>query len=83
MSVVQNFSQMEEAMKRNAMEVLVIGKLAEQIKFVFGKDENGSRNAENVQAFFLKQLESYTIDFREESRYVPIILSRKTFDDLA
>jgi len=83
MSVVQNYSQMEEAVKRNVMEVLVIGKLAEQIKFVFGKTEKVSLNAENVQAFLLKQLESYTIDFREESCYVPIILSRKASDDLA
>lgn len=83
MSVVQNFSQMEEAVKRNAVEVLVIGKLAEQIKFAFGKTEKVSLNAAKVQAFFLRRLESYTIDFREETCYVPIILSRKTSEDLA
>lgn len=81
MSVVQNYSQMEEAVKRNALDVLVIGKLAEQIKIGFGKSEKVSLHAENIQALLLKQLERYTIDFREESRYAPIVLSRKTSDD--
>lgn len=83
MSVVQNYSQMEEAVKRNAMEVLVIGKLAEQIRFVYGKTAKVSLDAQNVQTALLKQLESYTIDFREKSCYVPIILSRKTSDELS
>lgn len=83
MSVVQTCSQMEEATKRNTLEVLVIGKLAEQIKVVFGKTQKEPSNAEKNQAFILKQLDFYTIDFRAESCYVPIILSRKSSQSLS
>ena len=82
MSVVQNFCQMESAVNRNETEVLVIGKLAEQIKFAFCKTEKMSQKAEKVQRFFLKRLARYTIVFRDESCYVPVILSRKTSNDL-
>lgn len=80
MSVVQNFNQMEEAMRHNELEVLVIGKMAEQIKHICFERDITPMKSDGFQAFLLKQMDQYTIKFRKSARYVPVVLLKKPTD---
>lgn len=74
MCVVQNFTQLEEAMREKAREVLIMGQLADQIKQAVKEPDDHFWNDGCIQSFLQHIQCDYTIDFRKNFQSVPIIL---------
>ncbi len=74
MCVVQNFTQLEEAMREKAREVLIMGQLADQIKRAVKEPDDHVWNDGCIQSFLKNIQNDYTIDFRKNSQCVPIVL---------
>jgi hypothetical protein len=85
MCVVQNFNQLEEAMKQDAREVLIIGKLANQFTQLMTEVDDRVRNDGLVRSFLMRIQHAYTICYRGSSRSVPVVLHRNAGepDDIA
>ena len=71
MCVVLSFRELEDAMRRDAREVLVIGHLAAHLKDAIASPDG---QGPQVQSFLEQVEHSYTIKYREFSRCVPVIL---------
>jgi len=76
MCVVQDYNQLAEAIRQEAREVLVIGKLARNLQFALTETTRISCKNGCVQDF-LKQIQIrnyYTINYRKTSCFVPLVL---------
>ena len=73
MCVVRNFSQLEEALRQDAREVLVIGQLADHFRRV-ATTENGNEPDALAQTFLCRIQQDYAVIFRKSSHCVPVVL---------
>jgi hypothetical protein len=74
MCVVRNFSQLEEAVRQDAREVLIMGQLASRLKQAIKEPDDFVRNDDPYRPI-LKQIQtSYTIRIRNGSYCVPVVL---------
>lgn len=73
MCVVRDFSQLEEALRQEAREVLVIGRLADQLRQLAHSSDIGQ--TDSLTQNLLQRIEQeYAILFREKSHCVPVVL---------
>jgi hypothetical protein len=73
MCVVHDFSQLEEALRQEAREVLVIGRLADQLRRLARSGDAGQSDALTKNVLGRIQQE-YAILLREKSHCVPVVL---------
>jgi len=77
MCVVKSFNQLEEAVRKDVREVLVIGRLGDQIKLAITETESYAQSDNRIHSVLRKIQNSYTINCRKNSRCVPVILCQK------
>ena len=73
MCVVRNFSQLEEALRQDAREVLVIGQLADHFRHL-ATTANGDAPDALAQTFWRRIQQDYAVIFRKQSHCVPVVL---------
>ncbi len=73
MCVVRNFSQLEEALRQDAREVLVIGQLAEHFRNL-ATTTNGIASDVLAQTYWRRIQQDYAVVFRKQSHCVPVVL---------
>ena len=77
MCVVQSFNQLEEAVRKDVREVLIIGRLGDQIKLAITETESYAQSDNRIHSVLRKIQNSYTINCRKNARCVPVILRQK------
>lgn len=73
MRVVRNFSQLEEALRQDAREVLVIGQLAEHFRHLATMTNETASDA-LAQTYWRRIQQDYAVVFRKQSHCVPVVL---------
>lgn len=76
MCVVRNISQLEDAMRKNARDVLVIGDLGNQLKRAFAEQECNDGKGALLQSFLKQIKKDYTISLRNRACCAPVVLQQ-------